>query len=529
MANKILRLSLVFLVILALVVGCSGESISPDNIDGTVIHGDNYDGTYDRSGITEIKFDNGVFYQIFIYNYRDSSGDGVGDLGGIIESLDYLSYLGVNGIWLTPITHGASYHKYDVVDYYAVDPEFGTMEDFETLIKEAHRRGIKVIMDLVINHTSDEHPWFKASAADSESKYREYYHWVDQENLSRRGNGWHNYKSSQWYYLGNFWGKMPDLNYDTPEVREEVKEIAKFWLDKGVDGFRLDAAKHLYHEAAKNHQFWNEFHNSLTELKEDVYLIGEVWDNPEVIAPYFANGLKANFNFKVGERIVTSINSGNDRLGRQLDTIYNTYSDHNPDFTDAPFLSNHDTTRVMSYFNHDFDKMKLAANVLLTLPGDPYIFAGEEIGMISNDDHMDIREPFKWYENNGPGQTTWRPNSFNSTEQWSPSVEEQQQDPDSLLNHFKNMISIRQKYDALMNGKFELVQNENNSILTFLRTSQSQKVLVVHNFSAEAQILTLELEGKFSEFEKTKDGADVGISGNILTIKIPGLSSIFVN
>ena len=526
--TKILRVTLALLLIFALTACTGANQTNPENIDNTVTHGESYDGSFDRTGINEVKFQNGVFYQIFVYNHRDSTGDGVGDLGGIIESLDYLDDLGINGIWLTPITHGASYHKYDVVDYYAIDPEFGTMDDFERLIKKAHNLGIKVIMDLVINHTSHEHPWFNASKADSQSEFRDYYHWASEDDNRHKGKGWHNYKNTQWHYLGNFWDKMPDLNYDNPKVRWEVKEIAKFWLDKGVDGFRLDAAKHLYHEKAKNHEFWSEFHDYLSELKEDVYLVGEVWDTPDVIAPYFANGLNVNFNFRVGERVATSINSGSDRLGRQLEQIYDIYSKQNPDFVDAPFLSNHDTRRIMSYFGGDFHKMKMAANVLLSLPGDPYIFAGEEIGMISMDDHMEIREPFKWYVDKGPGQTTWRENTFNSTEQWSPSVEEQQQDPESLLNHFKEMISIRQKHQTLLEGKFQLIDNDNNAILTFTRKLDEDTVIVAHNFSGEEQTITIEVNGSFTDFEALKPGASITQNRDNLTITTPALTSIFI-
>nr|AAW32491.1 alpha-amylase precursor [Anaerobranca gottschalkii] len=531
MTSKILRVLLVFLLIFA-IVGCTSDKQGPQetykNIDDTVTHGQNYDGSFSREGIQEVTFENGVFYQIFVYNFRDSTGDGVGDLGGIIESLDYIESLGVNGIWLTPITHGASYHKYDVVDYYAVDPEFGTMEDFETLISEAHKRGIKVIIDLVINHTSDRHPWFKAAASDPNSKFRDYYIWAAHDE-PRPGSGWRHLSGTTWFYLAHFWERMPDLNFDNPAVREEVKRIAKFWLDKGVDGFRLDAAKHLYSDPAKNHQFWNEFYQYLRTLKEDVYLVGEIWDSPEVIAPYFANGLNANFNFQIGGRVASSINSGVDNLGKELDRIYKLYREHNPDFIDAPFLSNHDTRRIMSEFDYDFEKMKMAANVLLSLPGDPYIFAGEEIGMISNDNHMDIREPFKWYKDTGPGQTTWRPNAFNSTEKWSPSVEEQDKDPNSLLNHFRKMVNLRNSHYPLRYGNdFQLVENNNLTVLSFIREYQGERVLVVHNFYSQPQTITVTVEGTFTNFKGTKSGANFTQRGNEITITIPPLSSMFI-
>lgn len=530
MDSKFLRVLIVLLLIFA-IVGCSSDKQGPDkahnNIDHTVTHGENYDGSFSRQGINEVSFKNGVFYQIFVYNFRDSTGDGVGDLGGIIDSLDYLESLGIDGIWLTPITHGASYHKYDVIDYYAIDPEFGTMEDFKRLIQEAHNRGIKIVKDLVINHTSDRHPWFKAAAADPNSRFRDYYIWASREER-RGGNGWHNLSNSDWYYFGHFWGRMPDLNFDNPKVREEVKRIAKFWLDKGVDGFRLDAAKHIFQEPEKNHQFWREFHNYLSALKEDVYLVGEIWDNANVIAPYFANGLRVNFNFQLGARVAGSINHNNDNIGNMLNNIYRIYSEHNPDFVDAPFLSNHDTKRIMSEFNYDFDKMKMAANVLLSLPGDPYIFAGEEIGMISNEDHMDIREPFKWYKDTGPGQTTWRPNKFNSSSTWSPSVEEQDNDPDSLLNHYRKLIRIRRNHHPLRFGGFELIENDNHAVLTFARVFEGERVIVAHNFSTEPQTITIKVEGNYTQFLYLKNGGKISQSGDMLTITIPGMSSLFI-
>lgn len=439
----------------------------------------------------------GVYYQIFVRAFADGDGDGLGDLRGIIDRMDYLEDLGVSGIWLTPIHPSPTYHKYDVLDYYAIDPEIGTLEDFRELLATAQSRGIRVIMDLVLHHTSNLHPWFVAATLDPKSPYRDYYIWADSDtNLSAPGpwaqRVWHS--AANGHYYGLFWDGMPDLNYDNPLVQEEAKAIAEFWLDLGVDGFRLDAAMHIYAHAEEDRsvEWWVEFREHLAEIKPDVYLVAEVWDKSNVVAPYYA-GFDSAFNFDLANLIILSAKSGSDfGLARVTQRFIHRYEEHSPWVIDAPFLTNHDQDRVMSLLN-DVEQMKMAASVYLTLPGNPFIYYGEEIGMKGTGPDENKREPFKWYELSGPGQSTWRASSFN-TGAWQPSVEEQQDDPHSLWNHYRSLIHLREGNLPLRVGTIVPVDTGNKQVVGFLREWKDERVLVLHNLNAAWQTVELAVD-----------------------------------
>jgi alpha-amylase len=241
-----------------------------------------------------------VCYEIFVRSFCDSNKDGIGDLNGITSKLDYLQDLGVEALWLTPFCKSPSYHKYDVVDYQVIDPEYGTMQDLERLIEEAHRRDIRIIIDFVINHTSSENKWFLEAKKGKDNPFRNYYSWLTPAQIDSMGvairektadswetNPWHWAKKGDTEkYYGMFWSGMPDLNMDEPKVRKEIYEIGRFWLEKGIDGFRMDAAKHIYPEweAPKAHDFWVEFRQEMEKIKPDVYIVGEVWTTAENVA-----------------------------------------------------------------------------------------------------------------------------------------------------------------------------------------------------------------------------------------------------
>ncbi len=436
-----------------------------------------------------------VYYQIFVRAFADGDGDGLGDLRGIIDRLDYLSDLGVSGIWLTPIHPSPTYHKYDVIDYYAIDSEIGTLEQFKELITKAHDRGIRVIMDLVLHHTSRLHPWFLEAALDLQSPYRDYYIWADVDtNLGAPGpwaqRVWHPHATG--HYHGLFWDGMPDLNFDNPKVREEARAIAEFWLDLGVDGFRLDAAMHMYAHAEENRalEWWVEFRDHLRQVKPDVYLVAEVWDSSTVIAPYYA-GFDSAFNFDLANLIILSARSGSDfGLARVAERFINRYEEHSQWVIDAPFLTNHDQDRVMSVLN-DVEQMKMAASVYLTLPGNPFIYYGEEIGMKGTGPDENKREPFRWYDESGPGQSTWRMSSFN-TGTWQPSVEDQQTDPNSLWSHYRNLIHLREGNLPLKVGKIIPIDTGNKQVVGFVRQWQDDQVLVLHNLNSAWQTVELD-------------------------------------
>lgn len=452
-----------------------------------------------------------VYYEVFVRSFSDSNGDGIGDLQGLTQKLDYLndgnprtfSDLGVTGIWLMPINPSPSYHKYDVTDFYGIDPEYGTMQDFETLIKEAHKRGIKVLMDLVANHTSAQHPWFTDAKASKVSTYRSYYEWAgegpfnpDVSTVKWGHPVWNDVGGSKYYVL--FWDQMPDLNYENQKVRDEMKYVAQFWLQKGVDGFRLDAASHIYDDSEypegtditkKNVEWWQEFKNACLSVNPNAYLVGEVWeDDPSTRAPYF-QPLTSTFDFSLGTIISGAVLAERDvshQFNRRLLEIYQTYQKANPNFVDAPFLSNHDQNRIMSELGGDVAKAKLAASIYLTLPGNPFIYYGEEIGMLGGKPDENIRLPFKWYATPKSPQTSWE-----DSDDLTPVVaqEDQQKDPQSLLTLYKELIRIRQSSPTLMKGDFQGISSQSEEVIAYARGSG--KAIVIHNLSKTVQTTAL--------------------------------------
>jgi len=463
-----------------------------------------------------------VTYEIFVQSFCDSNGDGIGDLKGLTSKLDYIKDLGVEAIWLMPINPSPSYHKYDVTDYYGIHPDYGTLEDFKTLVNEAHQRDLHIIMDLVINHCSSEHPWFQKSLEQDE-KYRDYFVWADMETIEAEGNlekektgdsdnirQWNEVEGQDELYFSFFYSGMPDLNYDNPKVREEVHNMGKFWLTEiGVDGFRLDAAKHIFpdHRAEENHAFWAEFKSKMEAFKPDAYMVGEVWSDLETQAPY-AQGFSALFNFDLAFSIMETVKNGKTVAatihedawkiveGSSPVTLFNeseeAFKQYNPNYINTTFLTNHDQNRVMSFVKNDEAKARLAASILLTLPGAPYIYYGEEIGMrgMKPDEH--IREPFLWSSENDSCRATWMEPTF-STDKTITPVTEQVDDPKSIYNHYRNLIRFRRASDVMSLGEVTLEDFGDEEVLAFTRTYDGNSLLVIHNLSKK--------EKRFSELK----------------------------
>ncbi|GKX30510.1 alpha-amylase [Vallitalea longa] len=464
----------------------------------------------------------GIWYEIFVRSFADSNGDGVGDIKGLVDKLDYLNDndpstdddLGIDGIWLMPINPSPSYHGYDITDYYEINTDYGTLDDFELLIEQAHKRGIKVIMDLVVNHSSKDHPWFKEAISDENSDYRDYYDIVSKDsegyNFNKQVWGhkvWNKIGSN--YYYAIFWNGMPDLNYNSEALREEVIDIAKFWLEKGVDGFRIDAVPHIFGSGElprneshddKIQDWWNEFDTSLRNIYPDYYLVGEVWEPINTRASY-AKYFDTTFNFDLSGNSILGmvkneidINGKNNEFNNQLEKIYTKINEYSDNFIDAPFLSNHDMQRSMDYLNGDLSDMKLAASIYMTLPGNPFIYYGEEIGMKGNKPDENIREPFIWGDNDNY-QTSWEPLSSNEN---TPNVVEQDKETDSLLNYYRTIIRVRQNNRALMSGEFRGIETHNQKVVAYERNYQDESLVVVHNLSSEdIEIYKKELEKKF--------------------------------
>jgi alpha-amylase len=445
-----------------------------------------------------------VYYEIFVRAFYDTNGDGVGDINGVTAKLDYIKSLGVSGIWLMPINPSPSYHGYDITDYEGINPQYGTMQDFKRLLDEAHKRGIKVVMDMVINHTSDQHPWFKA-AQNPKDPHHDWYVWAtpnsDLNAISATGGpAWHRAPNGQ-YYIGVFTSAMPDLNYDNPAVRKEMIDVGRFWLKQGVDGFRLDAAQHIYDDLRsdmdspvalkKNVTWWSEYRHGLEAVDPNVWLVGEVArQNPDDLVPYMGP-LNTVFNFPLATQLIGSVRQErNLGIGRGLEYTYAAYRAHaDGQFDDAPFLTNHDQNRVMSELDGNMAHMRLAAALLLTLPGHPFIYYGEELGMQGVKPDEDIREPMRWYRHNGPGVASWK--AWSTSDGPDVSVEAEDADPNSLLNLYRTLIGWRKQISALRDGVLHNVPVDDPHVLAYtLRDTQSQ-VLVVHNLSRDTRTVSL--------------------------------------
>lgn len=449
----------------------------------------------------------GVYYEIFVRAFADGDGDGIGDLRGLTEKLDYLNDgqdgttadLGVTGLWLMPIHPSPSYHGYDVTNYRDIHPDYGTMEDFGIFLEQAHRRGISVLIDLVLNHTSVQHPWFVKSAA-KDPLYRNWYSWAEpgdeQYALSARvwGNPvWISRNSSLYYAI--FWDGMPDLNYGEQAVREEMKEIAAWWLEQGVDGFRLDAVPHIYGTAElpnnqpgleKTLAWWEEFRALCRSVNPDVLLVGEVLDRMAVRLPY-ASSFDSVFHVDLGEAIAQAVKGGgsrNDYLATLLERELGQYRAVNPDFLNTPFLSNHDQNRIYGLLAGNPERMKLAASLYLLSEGLPFLYYGEEIGMFGSKPDEDIRLPLVWGED--PAQTSWRTSRYTKV----TPVSEQTADPDSLLTHYRRLIQLKTAHPSLYKGQLKAVPAGNPAIVAWRLDAPEESALVLHNLSTDPVVFT---------------------------------------
>ncbi|HEX3053218.1 MAG TPA: alpha-amylase family glycosyl hydrolase [Aggregatilineaceae bacterium] len=440
-----------------------------------------------------------VFYEIFVRSFYDWGGDGIGDLQGVIQKLDYLNDgdpnttddLGITGIWLMPIMQSPSYHGYDVTDYYTVEEDYGTNEDFKQLVEEAHKRGIAVIVDLVLNHTSSQHPWFLASR-DGDPDYADWYIWseTDPAQIGPWGQDvW--YPAGGRYYFALFWEGMPDLNYRTPAVNEQMDDVIRFWLeDMGADGFRLDAIKHLIEDGnvmanSESTLAWLEgFHSYVDALEPDAFTVGEVMgDASQILVQYTGNRVDTTFEFNFASAVIDSVNRGNSlTIVRNMGTILNLY----PPGQYSIFLTNHDQNRIMSQFFGDLVKGKLAASILLTSPGVPFIYYGEEIGMTGTKPDEQIRTPMQWdvwYQQGG--FTDGKPwEAFNPAYQVN-NVALMNEDPDSLLNHYRALIHVRNDHPALRTGAMMILESGDPGVYAFLRFTEDEVILVVINLSTE--------------------------------------------
>jgi len=483
-----------------------------------------------------------VVYQIYPRSFKDSNGDGIGDLRGIIEKLDYLNdgtenSLGINAIWINPIYKSPQEDfGYDVSDYYAIDPIFGTSEDFDKLVEEAHRRGIKVIMDFVPNHTSSEHSWFKESRSSKINPKRDWYVWKKGKNGEPPNNWISVFGGSAWtkdeitgeYYMHSFLPSQPDLNWRNQEVKNEMEKVLKFWLARGVDGFRTDAIYHLIEDSEFRddpinpdyvegrddpynkliHKYSSGQEETLETAKafcdiigkeENAFLLSEAYlAIPEMAKLYQAceNNVHAPFNFNLidMEWSAKKYRSFIDKFDASLD------KGQMPNYV----FGNHDKSRIVTRLG--FDKARLAAMILLTLRGMPFIYYGAEIGMedvnISVNKYVDPwakntnlfkagrdpeRTPMQWSGERNAGFTTGKPWLPINQNYKAVNVEEERKNPNSMFNLYRKLIHLRKNLMALIHGDYKSIDLGNDEVFAYIREYNNEKVMVIANFSDKEQ------------------------------------------
>ncbi|MDR3276475.1 MAG: hypothetical protein LBT11_04585 [Treponema sp.] len=450
----------------------------------------------------------GNWYEIFVASFSDSDGDGMGDIRGLIEKLDYLNdgdpasntSLHIDGIWLMPIMPSPSYHKYDVSDYYAVDPAYGSMADFEALAAACGERGITLIIDLVMNHSSSAHPWFAAAREEARQGEGPYLGWYNISDTDVHSTRYYPLDDTGLYYEGAFWEEMPDLNFDNPAVREEFQKIAAFWLDKGVGGFRLDAVKYLDPDREKSIEILNWFTGYCVSLKPGVSIVAEVWSDDAEIMAFYQGGAPSLFNFGLAGAagvVARAVNhAGGEDFARNLVRWDLLRSRANPAARDAPFIGNHDTDRPGGFFGADPVKEKLAAALYLFMPGAPFIYYGEETGMEGAGVDENKRGPMIWSLEDKTGQTRG-PDAM--TRRWDApaGVAEQLRDEGSVLRYYIEAIRLKNRYPLIYTGTPALIDGTDRAVAAFTLSSEGtlsrdgETIALLHNLSGTAQVVTL--------------------------------------
>ena len=480
---------------------------------------------------------NRVFYEIFVGSFSDSDGDGTGDLRGIINRMDYLNdgdpnsgrSLGIEGIWLTPIFSSPSYHKYDVTDYYTVDPAFGSADDLKELCELCEARNVKLILDLPINHTGALNKWFSDfktahRAGNTASERYDFYTWcAGRENIPA-GRSFRQIDGTDDYYECNFSGDMPELNFDNASVRAEALAIAKYWLDLGVDGFRFDAVKYVYYgDHGSSADFWQWYSDELRALKDDIYLVGEVWDSDGVTDVYYgalncfdftvaqAEGLIAKAAAGSGVNNLTSYTEGYLRRVRALRS----------DATIVPFIANHDMDRAAGFLPVTNGRMKMAANLYLLGPGSPFLYYGEELGIKgsrggSNTD-ANRRLAMLW----GDGDTVSDPPGadYPASKQSAAPAAEQIADANSLYTYYKTLLMIRHANPEIARGEYTAIRSE-SKVGGFISAYRGQAVCVLHNATLDEQSFDLSsLTGHdFTVIAAAIGQGDAALDGSVLTL-----------
>ena len=520
-------------------------------------------------------YKNAVFYEVPVRAFHDSNGDGHGDLNGVLQKLDYLKVLGVDCIWLNPIYPSPLKDDgYDISDYCNIHPDYGTLDDFKHLVEQAHQQGLRLITDLVVNHTSDQHPWFQAARSDRNSPYRDYYVWSDTDQkygsariifVDTEKSNWTWDSITGQYYWHRFYAYQPDLNYDNPAVGAEMLNVMKFWLDLGVDGFRVDAVPYLYEREGTSCENLPETHAYLKEMRRFVdehypgcILLCEANQWPNDVRPYFGEGDEFHmaFHFPLMPRIFMAL--------RRADASPIRWAiDNTPPIPPLSqwciFLRNHDELtlemvteeerqwmwrefapeprmrlnlgirrRLAPLLNNDSRLIKLANSLLFSLPGSPIIYYGDEIGMGDNiwlPDRNGVRTPMQWDSTLSAG--------FSHAEKlYSPvidtppygyhtvNVSAQKADSGSIWHSIRKMVQLRKQHSALGEGDYTWIDGGTDAILAFYRTSPDERLLAIHNLSSDPQDLHLNLLNSQSVWTDLLSGQTFFIRDNHLLLNL---------
>lgn len=442
-----------------------------------------------------------TFYQIFVGSFSDGNGDGIGDLRGIINRFDYLNDgdinsgndLGVQGIWLSPIFTSPSYHKYDAKDYYSIDWRFGTEKDLVELAELCKSRNVKLILDLAINHTASSHPWFvefknARMNGDTTNKYYDYYTCV---TAAEKRGGVHYQKIAgvDAYYECNFSGDMPELNFDNEEVKQEMLNVAKYYMELGVDGFRFDAIKYIYYgDTDRSVDFWEWYMGELRALYPDIYCVGECWSGESEILDYYGAMNCFNFAMSQAEGFAASAAKGTQitNFTKYVESYQKKILAQNSNAMAMSFLSNHDMDRIAGAFvteNH----ARMAASLYLLSPGSPVIYYGEEIGMRgsrgSENTDANRRLAMLWGDEdlvrNPVGST------YPANKQIDTTVKDQLEDEGSMLSHYRKLIAIRTKYAAIARGTYTSLSCGQKNLGGFVVEYNGETLVIIHNTSLQ--------------------------------------------
>ena len=494
--KKILALMLVLALSFSLLTACSNKE--PENSEPATEN-------TAPGELTPVALDDkyGACYQVFLYSFCDSNGDGIGDINGLTSKLDYIKELGFDSIWLLPFHQSTTYHKYDVVDYYSIDKQYGTMEDFDNLIKACNEKGIDIYMDFVINHSSTQHEWFKEARAYlqnleegkepsvEECKYFEYYNFVQAD---KKPTGFNKVpKTKNWYYECVFWDQMPDLNLDSDAVRKEIEDITKFWVDKGIKGFRLDAALHYFEgNTKKSTEALKWFCDYVYSLDPNLYIVAEVWSDSTTIEEFYESGIDSLFNFPYatgsGTFVKTVNRCGDSTSGAELaQTIVRQHTglkSINDKIIDGVFIANHDTGRAAGYLYYNDMNVKYGAALQLFTPGKVFVYDGDELGMTgSGPKDEDKRAPMNWTSGTS-SEMTKGPAGMEPKEHKFPAYDVQKDDPNSVYNYYKKALLIRNAFPSIARGTpavMEEVTTQNGNVYATSRTIDGETVYVLFN------------------------------------------------